>query len=60
MIGSWGATGQKFNGLIDEVQVWDRALTETEILQSMEDLTKLAVDNSGKISVAWGKIKSSL
>jgi hypothetical protein len=58
MIGSWGATGQKFNGLIDEVQVWDKALTEREIKESMGDLTATAVDVSGKLATTWGNLKS--
>ncbi len=59
MIGSWSTSGQKFNGIIDEVQVWDRALTEREIQQSMEDLTKgFAVDASGKLSTTWGTLKN--
>ena len=59
MVGSWGTTGQKFNGVIDEVQIWDRALTEDEIQQSMGDLTATAVDASGKLPTAWGEIKRS-
>jgi len=59
MIGSWGATGQKFNGIIDEVQVWNRALTEKEIADSMGDLTALSVDASGKLATAWGRVKQS-
>jgi len=58
MVGSWGATGQKFNGSIDEVQVWNRAITEAEIIQSMGDLTKgAAVGYIGKIATTWGSIK---
>jgi hypothetical protein len=58
MIGSWGSTGQKFNGLIDEVQVWDRALSEKDIKASMEDITIFAVDTSGKLATTWGSLKS--
>ncbi len=58
MIGSWGATGQKFNGIIDEVMVWDRALTEAEIEQSMGDLAA-AVDPSGKLTTTWARVKKS-
>jgi len=57
MIGSWGGTGQKYNGLIDEVQIWDRALTEDELKQSMQDMTKLAVNSRGKLTSTWGNIK---
>jgi hypothetical protein len=58
MIGSWGATGQKYNGIIDEVQVWDRAITEKEIKDSMGDITVTAVDTSGKLTTTWGSLKS--
>lgn len=58
MIGSWGTSGQKFNGLIDEVQIWDRALSENEIQESMEDLTAFAVDTSGKLTTTWGNLKT--
>jgi len=57
MIGSWGGTGQKYNGLIDEVQVWDRALSEKEIKDSMGDITISAVDPSGKLATTWGNLK---
>jgi len=59
MIGSWGGTGQKFNGVIDEVQVWDRALSEKEIEESMDYLMEggKAVDASGKLTTTWGSIK---
>jgi hypothetical protein len=56
MIGSWGATGQKFNGTIDEVQVWNRALSEAEIRESMGNIAT-AVDVSGKLTTTWGEVK---
>ena len=58
MVGSWGATGQKFNGLIDEVMVWERALTEAEIEQSMEP-GGAAVDPNDKLATTWGNVKAS-
>ena len=59
MIGSWSTSGQKFNGVIDEVQVWDRALTEDEILQSMQDLIAgVAVNASGKLTTTWSYLKT--
>ena len=57
MIGSWGGTGQKFNGTIDEVQVWNRALSEAEIGESMVKIAT-AVDVSGKLTTTWGNVKS--
>ena len=59
MVGSWGATGQKFNGAIDEVTVWDRALSEADIKQSMEDLTALPVAPADKLATTWGSVKAS-
>ncbi len=58
MIGSWGATGQKFNGIIDEVTVWDRALSEDDIARSMEDLTSLDVDPVDKLATTWASVKA--
>ena len=56
MVGSWGATGQKFNGAIDEVQVWDRALTEKEIQATMGDIAT-SVDPTDRLATTWGDIK---
>ena len=58
MIGSWGTSGQKFNGSIDEVQIWDRALNEAEILASMGDISATAVDAAGKLAATWGNLKT--
>ena len=57
MVGSWGPNGQKFSGLIDEVMLWDRALSEKEIEFSM-DPSSAAVDASGKLTTTWARIKS--
>ena len=59
VIGSWSTSGQKFNGIIDEVQVWDRALSEKEIKESMDYLMEdRAVDTAGKLATTWGSLKS--
>jgi len=60
MIGSWGGSGQKFNGMIDEVQVWDKALSEAEVKESMTNLGALSstsVGSVGKLASTWGSIK---
>ena len=59
MVGSWGPNGQKFNGLIDEVMLWDRALSEAEIEQSMEPGAAAAVDPSDKLATTWANVKKS-
>lgn len=59
IIGSWGEYGRYFIGVIDEVQVWDRALNEKEIKESMENLMEMqAVDASGKLTTTWGDLKT--
>ncbi len=56
MVGSWGATGQKFNGILDEVMVWDRALSEKDIEFSMNP-GAAAVDANGKLTTTWARVK---
>lgn len=46
-----------FKGVIDEVRVYNRELTEEEIGAVMESDT-LAVEASGKIAVTWGQLKT--
>jgi hypothetical protein len=57
IIGSWGTSGQKFNGLIDEVQIWGRALSENDVQDSMLDLMTFAVDARGKVATTWAGMK---
>ena len=59
MVGSWGPNNRKFNGLIDEVMVWQRALSEAEIEQSMEPGGAAAVDASDKLATTWARVKKS-
>jgi hypothetical protein len=48
------------NGLMDEVAVFDKALSEAEIAAIMGGLRDniLAVDALGKLAVTWGNLKS--
>lgn len=46
----------RFLGIIDEVRIYDRVLTEDEIADVMES-ESLDVEPSGKIAVTWGQIK---
>ncbi len=48
-------------GAIDEVAIFDRALSEAEINGLMNEgiQAKLAVDTSSKLSATWGSIKGS-
>lgn len=46
-----------FNGIIDEVRLYDRVLTENEIASVM-DSQSLDVEPSGKLAITWGQIKT--
>ena len=52
--GNAGNSNRWFDGMIDEVIVYNRALTEAEIKKDMEGLS---VDLGHKTAVTWGSIK---
>lgn len=45
-----------FNGIIDEVVIFNRALSEGEVNEAMEGISA-AIEPSGKITATWGSIK---
>ncbi len=51
-----GAVDGFFMGIIDEVLVYDRALSEKEIIQNFK-AKGLAVDPGGKLATRWAEIK---
>jgi len=46
-----------FNGIIDEVRIYDRTLTEAEIIRNYQSTTGLAVDRTDKLPTVWGALK---
>ena len=50
-----------FTGLMDELNVWKRGLTEEEVNAIMNDGVDafLAVEAQGKLATTWGKLKAS-
>ncbi|HIE28826.1 TPA: LamG domain-containing protein [Candidatus Poribacteria bacterium] len=47
--------------IIDEVRVYSRALTDTEVLQNFQaEKNELAVNPNGKLTTSWGTIKCAL
>ena len=46
-----------FNGSIDEVRIYDRTLTEAEIIRNYQSTTGLAVDRTDKLPTVWGALK---
>ena len=46
-----------FNGIIDEVRIYDRPLTAAEIIRNYQSTTGLAVDHTDKLPTVWGALK---
>ena len=59
-IGSYKDDNEDFvhKGMIDEVRLYDRALSEEEISNNLE-AEGLAVEAAGKLSLTWGQIKAT-
>jgi len=57
-IGTWGNQG--WTGIVDEVRLWNRALTAEEIKQSMNQSGEqlLTVEPREKLTSSWGRIKA--
>lgn len=55
---SVSAPGEPFGGLIDEVALFDVALTRTQLRNFMNNSIKLSVAPGGKSTTTWGTIKS--
>jgi hypothetical protein len=47
-----------FKGIVDEVAVYSRALTEAEVKQDMEKGIVFAVCHSCKLATTWGQVRS--
>lgn len=56
-IGSRLDSGQSYVGIIDDVRLYNRALSQEEIEQIMAGPTDAVVSPSGKLAVTWGLIK---
>ena len=54
-----GSDGQQgFEGVIDEVKLYNRALTPAEIVRNYERAKAMAVENSSeKLAITWGELK---
>lgn len=48
---------QAWHGIIDEVKIWKRALSEDEVQLSMQGKLGAAVKLQGKLATTWGSLK---
>lgn len=59
-IGCRGGSSRWMNGIIDEIKVYNRALTADEIKRDMDNpQANLSVSINGKLPAVWGKLKTT-
>ena len=46
-----------FDGVVDEVRIYNRALSEAEVKNNYDSRSQLAAEPAGKLAVTWGDIK---
>jgi len=52
-----GNTGHFFEGVIDEVRIYDRALADDEVIRNFESGNPLNVEPAYKLPTIWGTLK---
>ena len=57
LVGKTHENNREFLGLIDEVRIWNRALSEDEVIVEM-NTSVTPVDPLGKLSTTWATLKS--
>ncbi len=55
-----GKVEKHFPGVIDEVRIYDRALTAGEVTQNFESKVGLSVEPNEKLPLVWGLLKKTL
>jgi hypothetical protein len=55
--GAHSGQPREFTGIIDEVAIYSRALSDADIKQAMEGILA-AVDSQGKLTVFWGNMRA--
>ena len=55
-----GGAERFFGGIIDEVRIYNRPLTDAEVLQNFESKTGLSVEPAQKLPTVWGALKAKL
>ena len=58
-IGCNGTKGDKFGGVMDEVAIWNKALTDVQIKMVMDGFNA-TVQPKDALSISWGLLKSEL
>ena len=59
IIGAANGTSRYFNGLLDDVRIYDNALSEDEVKKNMDAMEPTATNSAHKLALTWGRIKVS-
>ena len=59
-LGAFSSTNGFFHGAIDEVRIYNRPLTEDDVIQNYESRTVYSVEPAEKLPIMWGTLKSKL
>ncbi len=57
-LGTFSSTNGFFHGAIDEVRIYNRPLTEDDVIQNYESRTVYSVEPAEKLPIMWGTLKS--
>jgi hypothetical protein len=57
-IGARGGSGRFLTGALDEIKVYNYALTKDELLKDMAEPVSLSVDAQGKLATVWARLKT--
>lgn len=57
IIGKSDSDANSWLGGIDEVKVWNRALRDEEVSESVNPIGKIAVEVIGKLVISWARLK---
>ena len=57
-IGARGGSGRFLTGALDEIKVYNYALTKDELLKDMEEPVTLHVDAQDKLTTVWARLKT--
>ena len=57
-IGARGGSGRFLTGAMDEIKMYNYALTKAELLKDMEEPVTLHVDAQDKLTTVWARLKT--
>ena len=58
-VGSRGGKQRWVNGMLDEIKVYNRALSADEVKADMTRTDLTAVDAKSKLAISWAKIRTA-